>query len=80
MRFGYSCTMMTTKQQNSESKNLTTARNDAIDYSKASVATAVYQVGYDSFVTTCTPLDSGVIVGVWMNGVSDNRYLSLFNC
>lgn len=70
--------MTTTNQTTSESKNLITARNDAINYSKAGVATAVYQVGADSFVTTSTPLTSGMVVGVWMNGVNDGRYLSLF--
>ena len=64
---------------NRESKNLINARNDAIDYSKSGAPVAVYQTGADAFISTCCPLDCGVIIGVWVNGVLDGRYLSLFN-
>jgi hypothetical protein len=61
-----------------ENKNLNEAVENAKDYSLAGVPTAVYQVGADSFVVTCTPLTSGTIVGIWMNGVNDGRYSSMF--
>lgn len=61
-----------------QNKNLETATSEAADYSKAGVPTAVYQVGADSFVTTCTPLTTGMLVGVWMHGVRDGRYAGLF--
>lgn len=58
---------------------LETAKKDATDYSLSGAPCAFYQVGVDKFITTCTPLETGTVVGVWMNGVQDGRYASLFN-
>jgi len=68
---------MTTKLTEQKTR-LQTAIDDAKSYSMAGIPTAVFQVGADSFVTTCTPLSCGVLCAVYLNGVQDGRYASLF--
>jgi hypothetical protein len=54
----------------SESKNLSAARAEAIQYSLKGAATSLYQVGADSFIISCCPVERGVLIGTWLNGNS----------
>jgi hypothetical protein len=58
-------------------KAIEQAKQDSL----SSLPTAVYQVRCTSgtrFIVTSTPLGCGMLVGCYMNGVNDGRYVTLF--